>query len=39
MIFPEKHINCSESLLGFGAFLLTNLTKPKFVDELWRIYH
>ena len=38
MIMPAKHINFSESLLGFGSYILRNLNEPKSVDELWQIY-
>ncbi|WP_373286916.1 ABC-three component system middle component 6 [Filimonas zeae] len=39
MILPSKHINFSQSLLGFGSYLLENLKRPKSVDELWRQYN
>ncbi|XOB66506.1 ABC-three component system middle component 6 [Deferribacteres bacterium DY0037] len=32
---PTKHIKFSESLLGLGSYILTLLTSPKSVDELW----
>ncbi|MFA6770315.1 MAG: ABC-three component system middle component 6 [Bacteroidales bacterium] len=35
---PSKHINFSQSLLGFGSYLLTKLQTPKSIDELWREY-
>jgi hypothetical protein len=35
---PAKHINFSESLLGFGSYILQNLSEPKSVDELWQKY-
>lgn len=38
MIMPAKHINFSESLLGFGSYILQNLSEPKSVDELWQKY-
>lgn len=38
MIMPAKHINFSESLLGFGSYILQNLTEPKSMDELWQKY-
>lgn len=38
MIMPSKHINFSESLLGFGSYVLKNLDKPKSIDELWKKY-
>lgn len=38
MIMPAKHINFSESLLGFGSYVLQNLSEPKSVDELWQKY-
>ena len=36
MILPSKHIRFSESLLGLGGKLLSLLTKPLTIDELWR---
>jgi len=38
MLVPAKHINFSESLLGFGSYVLKNLDNPKTVDELWYKY-
>lgn len=38
MILPTKHINFSQSLLGFGAYILTQLNTSKSVDELWASY-
>jgi hypothetical protein len=38
MILPSKHINFSQSLLGLGAFILSQLESPKTVDELWENY-
>ena len=38
MIMPSKHINFSESILGFGSYLLNNLNQPKSIDELWEKY-
>lgn len=38
MIMPAKHINFSESFLGFGSYLLQNLNEPKSTDELWQVY-
>jgi len=38
MIMPAKHINFSESFLGFGSYILQHLNKPKSVDELWEQY-
>ncbi len=35
---PSKHINFSQSLLGFGSYLLLKLDKPMTVDELWNDY-
>jgi hypothetical protein len=35
MLLPDKHILLSESLIGFGGFLLGALTTPKTVDSLW----
>ncbi len=38
MLMPDKHITFSKSILGFGSYLLTNLSSPKSVDALWRKY-
>ncbi len=38
MVMPSKHINFSQSLLGFGSYLLTKLNEPKSVDDLWKEY-
>ena len=38
MILPSKHINFSQSLLGLGAFILSQLESHKTVDELWENY-
>ena len=35
---PSKHINFSQSLLGFGSYLLSKLKTPKSVDDLWKEY-
>jgi len=38
MIIPTKHTNFSESLLGFGSYVLTQLESPKSIDSLWKQY-
>ena len=38
MITPTKHTNFSESLLGFGSYVLRLLETPKSVDDLWDKY-
>ena len=38
MIFPSKHLNFSESLLGFGSYILKCLSNPKSIDDLWDKY-
>jgi len=38
MILPTKHINFSQSLLGLGAYVLSQLSTPKTIDELWSDY-
>ena len=39
MLMPNKHISFSESLLGFGSYLLKELQdSPKSVDALWSRY-
>jgi hypothetical protein len=38
VLLPEKHLKLSESLLGFGAFVLKHLNKPRDFDFLWKKY-
>jgi len=38
MILPTKHINFSQSLLGLGAYILSQLQSPKTIDDLWSAY-
>lgn len=38
MILPRKQLSVSESLFGFGGFLLQQLSVPATVDELWEYY-
>jgi ABC-three component (ABC-3C) system Middle Component 6 len=38
MLIPTKHTNFSESLLGFGGYLLLKLGKPASIDLLWKQY-
>jgi hypothetical protein len=38
MIVPTKHTNFSESLLGFGSYILTQLESPMSIDSLWNQY-
>lgn len=38
MIIPTKHTNFSESLLGFGSYILTHLESPLSIDDLWSQY-
>ncbi|AYQ57308.1 hypothetical protein MS2017_1625 [Bathymodiolus thermophilus thioautotrophic gill symbiont] len=38
MILPTKHINFSQSLLGLGSYVLSQLRSPKNIDELWEKY-
>lgn len=38
MIMPSKHINFSQSLLGFGSYILTKLENPMGVDDVWKMY-
>jgi hypothetical protein len=35
MILPDKHIFLAESLLGFGAILISLLKTSMHVDDLW----
>lgn len=38
MIIPTKHTHFSESLLGFGAYLLVKIDSIKTIDSLWNEY-
>ena len=38
MIIPTKHTNFTESLLGFGSYILTKIESISSVDELWKKY-
>lgn len=38
MILPTKHTHFSESLLGFGAYLLKKIDSCKSIDSLWTEY-
>lgn len=38
MILPTKHTNFSESLLGFGGYVLNKLKTAKTVDTIWNEY-
>jgi hypothetical protein len=38
MILPTKHTNFSESLLGFGGYILKLLENPGSLDDLWKRY-
>jgi hypothetical protein len=38
MLMPSKRINFSQSLLGFGSYLLAKLNRPMSVDEMWQMY-
>jgi hypothetical protein len=38
MIMPSKHINFSQSFLGFGSYILSKLDRPICIDEIWKIY-
>ena len=38
MLIPTKHTHFSESLLGFGAYLLKKMDSLKTVDSLWNEY-
>jgi hypothetical protein len=38
MILPTKHTHLSESLLGFGGYLLKKLDSLKSIDSLWNEY-
>lgn len=38
MIMPSKHINFSQSLLGFGSYVLAKLDKPLSIDDIWKMY-
>jgi len=34
MLLPDKHISLAESVVGLGAFLLSELSRPRSVDRL-----
>lgn len=38
MIMPSKHINFSQSLLGFGSYILSKLENPMSIDDVWKMY-
>lgn len=38
MILPKKQMSLSESIFGFGAFLLKKIKSPISVDDLWNYY-
>ena len=38
MILPTKHTHFSESLLGFGSYLLKKIVTTKTIDSLWNEY-
>lgn len=35
---PSKHINFSQSLLGFGSYILSILSRPLTIDQIWDYY-
>lgn len=35
MILPTKHLSVEESLLGSGAVVLKELTRPQTISRLW----
>ena len=35
MILPEKHLQLTESVFGFGGVLLKLIDSPLTIDELW----
>ena len=38
MIFPTKHTNIEQSLLGFGSYILQIMENGTTVDYLWQEY-
>lgn len=38
MLIPTKHTNFSESIIGYGSYILSQLDRPKSVDALWKKY-
>ena len=38
MLVSTKHTNLSQSLLGFGGYILSQLVVPKTIDEVWNEY-
>ena len=35
---PSKHINFSQSLLGFGSYILSKINRPTTIDDIWKVY-
>ena len=35
MLLPDKHISLSESIVGFGSYILTKLADSITIDDLW----
>ena len=38
MILPTEYTNFSQSLLGFGSYVLSILGDAKSIDDLWEQY-
>jgi hypothetical protein len=38
MILPTKHTNFSQSLLGFGSYILTKTSTATSIDTIWTEY-
>ena len=36
MLLPDKHITLAESVLGLGAFVLSELERPRTAEQLYQ---
>lgn len=36
MLLPDKHLRLSESVLGFSALVLSQISAPEPFDSVWR---
>lgn len=39
MILPTKHTHFNESLIGFGAYILSIFEKRTTIDSIWEKYN
>lgn len=35
VLLPNKHLKMSESIVGLGGLVLSNISKPSLFDALW----